>query len=632
MTNVQGSALSEAVTHANIPTLLMVAVQLGGDLTLLDRYRLTRPRGLSDHDTGGLEPHQQRELRELALRVIEEWRAGKPVAIPRPDSALLVRMLSAAMGEPVPDEYAEMIASSLGLEPVMDLRPTSEEASPRSRVIVIGGGVSGVCAAVVLEAKGYEYVVIEKSDRVGGVWNDNNYPGVGVDTPSHLYSYSFVDYDWKSYFSPGADIREYLDHVVDTFGIRHRYAFNTEVLSAEYSDDDQSWTVSFVRPDGSRDAMVADAVISAVGIFNPPKLPDLPGKDDFEGPSFHSELWPDGLDVTGKRVGIVGNGATAMQIVPAIADRVEHLTIFQRSQHWIVPFEKLHQRVPDAVRLLLREVPLYHAWYRARLGWVFNDKTYPALIKDPSWPYPGRSLNEINEGYRRSFIRYITDELGDRTDLLPVVVPPYPPFGKRLLLDNGWYRTLTRPDVTLVTDRINKVLATGVEAAGTAYDLDVVVYATGFDVLHFLSTYEVVGREGRRLAEEWDDNARAYLGTTVPGYPNFFVLYGPNTQPGHGGSIVFTIECQVNYVLQILERMAESEAGAVECRPDVAEAYNERVDATHANLVWTHPGMETYYRNSAGRVAVNYPYRNVDFFQVTRLVNPDDYIWEARRD
>ncbi|AWW35544.1 flavin-containing monooxygenase [Streptomyces cadmiisoli] len=632
MTNVQGSALSEAVTHANIPTLLMVAVQLGGDLTLLDRYRLTRPRGLSDHDTGGLEPHQQRELRELALRVIEEWRAGKPVAIPRPDSALLVRMLSAAMGEPVPDEYAEMIASSLGLEPVMDLRPTSEEASPRSRVIVIGGGVSGVCAAVALEAKGYEYVVIEKSDRVGGVWNDNNYPGVGVDTPSHLYSYSFVDYDWKSYFSPGADIREYLDHVVDTFGIRHRFAFNTEVLSAEYSDDDQSWTVSFVRPDGSRDAMVADAVISAVGIFNPPKLPDLPGKDDFEGPSFHSELWPDGLDVTGKRVGIVGNGATAMQIVPAIADRVEHLTIFQRSQHWIVPFEKLHQRVPDAVRLLLREVPLYHAWYRARLGWVFNDKTYPALIKDPSWPYPGRSLNEINEGYRRSFIRYITDELGDRTDLLPVVVPPYPPFGKRLLLDNGWYRTLTRPDVTLVTDRINKVLATGVEAAGTAYDLDVVVYATGFDVLHFLSTYEVVGREGRRLAEEWDDNARAYLGTTVPGYPNFFVLYGPNTQPGHGGSIVFTIECQVNYVLQILERMAESEAGAVECRPDVAEAYNERVDATHANLVWTHPGMETYYRNSAGRVAVNYPYRNVDFFQVTRLVNPDDYIWEARRD
>ncbi|KOV53280.1 hypothetical protein ADL00_34670 [Streptomyces sp. AS58] len=632
MTNVQGSALSEAVTHANIPTLLMVAVQLGGDLTLLDRYRLTRPRGLSDHDSGGLEPHQQRELRELALRVIEEWRAGKPVAIPRPDSALLVRMLSAAMGESVPDEYAEMIASSLGLEPVMDLRRTSEEASPRSRVIVIGGGVSGVCAAVALEAKGYEYMVLERSDRVGGVWNDNNYPGVGVDTPSHLYSYSFVDYDWKSYFSPGADIREYLDHVVDTFGIRHRFAFNTEVLSAEYSDDDQSWTVSFVRPDGSRDAMVADAVISAVGIFNPPKLPDLPGKDDFEGPSFHSELWPDGLDVTGKRVGIVGNGATAMQIVPAIADRVEHLTIFQRSQHWIVPFEKLHQRVPDPVRLLLREVPLYHAWYRARLGWVFNDKTYPALIKDPSWPYPERSLNEINEGYRRSFIRYITDELGDRTDLLPVVVPPYPPFGKRLLLDNGWYRTLTRPDVTLVTDRINKVLATGVEAAGTAYDLDVVVYATGFDVLHFLSTYEVVGREGRRLAEEWDDNARAYLGTTVPGYPNFFVLYGPNTQPGHGGSIVFTIECQVNYVLQILERMAESEAGAVECRPDVAEAYNERVDATHANLVWTHPGMETYYRNSAGRVAVNYPYRNVDFFQVTRLVNPDDYIWEARRD
>ncbi|MGY4783268.1 flavin-containing monooxygenase [Rhodococcus opacus] len=629
--HISPETMAEAVSQANIPTLLMVAVQLSGDLGLLDRYHLSRSKGLSDNDTGGLDAAEQQALRALALQVIEDWRAGKPVALPRPDDALLVRMLGVAMGEQIPEEYADMIAASIGLEPVVDLEPQQKLTSRNTKVLVIGSGVSGICAAIALRAKGYDYVVIEKSSRVGGVWNDNRYPGVGVDTPSHLYSYSFVDYDWDSYFSSGTEIQGYLDYVVDHFGIRDSIEFDTEVESAEYREGSQDWLVAMRRPDGTSERLVVDVVISAVGIFNPPKLPELPGRDSFEGPAFHSEHWPEDLDIAGRRVGIVGNGATAMQMVPAIAGQVEQLTIFQRSQHWIVPFEKLHKKVPAAVRTLLREVPLYRAWYRARLGWMFNDKTYPALVKDKHWPHPERSLNAINDGYRQYFIRYIESELGDRTDLLPTLVPPYPPFGKRLLLDNGWYRTLTRENVELVAQRVDKVTASGVEAGGKLHELDVLVYATGFDVLHFLSTYEVRGKGGRVLSEQWLDDARAYLGTTVPDYPNFFILYGPNTQPGHGGSIVFTIERQVNYVLDALDKMAEFEAGAVECRSDVNAAYNDRVDETHENLVWTHPGMETYYRNSSGRVAVNYPYRNVDFFHVTREVNVDDFTWEPKQ-
>jgi 4-hydroxyacetophenone monooxygenase len=277
---------------------------------------------------------------------------------------------------------------------------------------------------------------------------------------------------------------------------------------------------------------------------------------------------------------------------------------------------------------LLREVPMYQSWYRVRLGWTFNDRIHPALQKDPSWAHPERSMNAINDGHREYFTQYIVSEVGERTDLLERVVPTYPPFGKRMLMDNGWFRMLTNERVELVTDNIAEIGPDRVITEdGTEYVADVLVIATGFDVLRFLTSFEARGRSGRTLREVWDDDdARAYLGLAIPDFPNLFVLYGPNTQPGHGGSLIFVVEMQMRYIMDILRQMLANDIAAVECRRDVHDEYNEGVDRAHESMVWTHPGMSTYYRNAKGRVVVNFPYRNVDLFERTLKADLDDYI------
>jgi len=329
---------------------------------------------------------------------------------------------------------------------------------------------------------------------------------------------------------------------------------------------------------------------------------------------------------------VIGSGASAMQLVPAIADEVAALTVFQRSPGWAAPFEQLHVEIPEPLRLLSREVPLYRIWYRLRAGWTFNDRVHEALQKDPSWPHPERAVNAINDAHRRFFTGYVESELADRPDLVDAVLPDYPPYGKRILLDNGWYRTLTRDHVELVTEAVAEVRPHAVVTeSGEEHDADVLVCATGFDVVRFLAPMDIRGRSGRTLRETWDDDdARAYLGLAVPDFPNLFMVYGPNTQAGHGGSLIGTAEAQLHYVMDLLGRMLRGGIGAVECRPEVYEEYNRRIDAAHEAMVWTHPGMETYYRNARGRVVVNTPWRVVDFWHMTRAADLDDYAVEPR--
>jgi 4-hydroxyacetophenone monooxygenase len=636
---------SDAIERANIPTLLMVLTQLTGDQRWLEEpYRPSRTRGLGDNDSGGLPEHFQTEVRIAAATAIAAWRTGAPIALPVPDHQLLVRMLSVSLGEQIPAEYGSMIEHELrqalantGTEkshkPSHGSAKTTTPTTPDFRVIIVGAGMSGICASVALAKAGIEHEILEKHHTIGGTWLENRYPGCGVDVPSHLYSYSFAPHDWKKYFALRDDIHGYFEKVTDDFGVRNRIRFNTEVERASYDEAAQEWVVDIVTADGIQETQRANVVISAVGAFNKPRRPNLPGADTFGGPSVHTAQWPAELDLRDKHVAIIGNGASSMQIVPAIAEQVKSLTIFARSPHWAAPFEKFGVVVPESVQLLLREMPLYYAWYRLRLSWAFNDKSHAALQKDPAWPHPERSLNAINEAHRQIMTRYIESELGDRIDLLDKVVPTYPPFGKRLLLDNGWYRTLRRDNVTLCTDAVAEVHADHVTTtAGNDVATDVIVWATGFDVVHFLAPIEIRGRSGTSIHEEWQgDNARAYLGTAVPGFPNFFCLYGPNTQFGHGGSLIAVVERQMHYVMSVLELMLNSKAGAVEVRRDVHERYYEKVDAAHENMVWTHQGMDTYYRNSKGRVTVNSPFRIVDVWKMTERADPDDFTIEPRK-
>ncbi|MGF1596406.1 MAG: flavin-containing monooxygenase [Acidimicrobiales bacterium] len=622
---------ADAVAVANIPTLLMTLVQLTGEMHWMDEpYRPVRGQGMGDNDSGGLDERAQVEVREAALEAIMAWRAGRPVAIPEPSPDLLVDMLSCAMGERVPPEYGDFTAAQLGHRPV---HRETIDVPDGFNVLVIGAGVSGICAAVNLQAAGVPFTVVEKHHTVGGVWLENRYPGAGVDTPNHLYSFSFAQHDWTKFFALRDELWDYLESVTERFSLRDHIRFETRVERTVYDEDRQLWVATLVGADGTTTEVEANVVISATGIFNPAVLPDIEGLDSFAGPAFHTSRWPDDLDLTGKKVAIIGNGASCMQTAPEIQHDVGQLTIFQRSNHWAAPFEQFRRLVPDPLRFLLREVPIYQAWYRVRLGWTFNDRLHGALQKDPTWEHPERSLNAQNDAHRAYFTNYVKEELGERIDLLDKVLPTYPPFGKRMLMDNGWYRMLRNPNVELVDDRVARIESDRIVTAdGSSYDAEVLVLATGFDVLRFITTFDAVGRGGRTLREAWeDDNAKAYLGTAVPGFPNFFTLYGPNLQPGHGGSLIFVVEMQVNYIMDLIAKTGANGLGAVEIRQDVHDAYNDAVDAAHEHMVWTHPGMTSYYRNDRGRIVVNSPYRNVDFFDMTRQADLDEYVVERQR-
>ena len=403
----------DAVAVANIPTLLMVLVQMTGELRWLKPpYRPSRGNGLGDNDSGGFSESIQHEIRTATLEAILAWRDGYPIAIPDPSPELLVEMLSCAMGEPVPPEYGTFTFSLLGH------RPVSEDAIqvPEDfHVVIVGAGISGICAAVNLQAAGIPFTILEKNATVGGVWYENRYPGAGVDTPNHLYSYSFAMHDWSMFFALRDDLHSYLEQVAAQFDLKRHIRFDTKVDDATYDAESQRWQVKFTSTDSASDSLTANILISATGIFNPPVLPKIDGLDQFAGAAFHTAQWRDDVDLTDKRVAIIGNGASCMQIGPEIQHQVKSLTIFQRSLHWAAPFAQFRRKVPDALRFLMREVPLYQAWYRVRLGWTFNDRIHAALQKDPDWKDKDRSLNAINDGHRAYFTQHIKDELGGRT-------------------------------------------------------------------------------------------------------------------------------------------------------------------------------------------------------------------------
>jgi 4-hydroxyacetophenone monooxygenase len=619
-----------AVAIANIPTLLMVVFQFTGDEKWLhEPYLPTRGKGLGDHDSGGLPAAVQGEIRAAAADVILRLQAGEQPAIVRPSDELTVRMMSVCMGEPVAESYGPMLSSEIArrIDPALpELRLPPIHVPDGYKVIVIGVGIAGIAAANQLEDMGIDYTILEKQPEAGGNWYQNTYPGAGVDTPSHLYSFSFAKNDWGKHFELRDDLQRYFARTLKDTGALQRVRFDSEVVSAAYRESDKKWDVLVRSASGAQETLTANVVISAVGVLNRKRLPDVAHLDAFRGVQFHSSDWPDDLDLEGKRVAVVGTGASSMQISPAIAPRVAHLTIFQRSPQWVAPFEKFMEPIPAELRMLIQSCPLYHAWYWTRLFWQFGDKVIESLRIDPEWEHPERSVNARNDAHRQYFTRYLTRQLKGRPDLIAKTLPDYPPFGKRILLDNGWFKTIQRDNVTLVTERVTEVTRDGlIDSAGDEYEADVIVWATGFYAARFVSSLDVRGLDGIELREVWnDDDPRAFLGVSVPGFPNFFMLGGPNSFPG-SGSFMYFMEVQMRYIRKLLTQMLDSGITAVDATKQVNDTYNELVDSTHARTVWTHPGMQTYYRNSRGRVVFVMPFLNVEYWNMTKDVDLADY-------
>ncbi|MEX1281343.1 MAG: NAD(P)/FAD-dependent oxidoreductase, partial [Acidimicrobiia bacterium] len=429
-----------ALAAADVRVLLMSVFHLTGDERwLADPYRPARDVRLVADPEAGFPPAVATEIRSVARDLLK---AGAEPVVTDPDPELFGRMMSWCLGEEVPPEYVPMMRTDLGFAdgdvhwtdgppPDLDLD-----------VLVIGAGVSGLCLAAKLDRLGIPVRVVERRDSVGGTWRDNRYPGCGVDTPNHFYSYSFApNPHWRHYFSPREEIEVYLADCADRLGVADLVTLGTEVTEARWDEASARWQVALRGPDGDTTTSAA-VLVAAAGHFGSPNEVALPGLDEFAGRSFHTARWPDDVDVTGRRVAVVGTGASAMQVVPEIAPIVDHLTVFQRTAQWARHVPLYDAAVdPDAHRLF-EAVPYYDRWYRFAQAWRYGDGLLRFLRKDPDWPHPERSLNRTNDRHRREMTDHLLAELDGRPDLVAKCLPDYPPFGKRILIDNGWFRTL----------------------------------------------------------------------------------------------------------------------------------------------------------------------------------------------
>ena len=479
---------------------------------------------------------------------------------------------------------------------------------------IIGTGFAGLGAAIRLLQEGVDdFVVFERSDDVGGVWRENQYPGCACDTASHLYSFSFAPKpDWSRRFAKRDEIFGYLRDCADRFGVRPHIRFGHTVHRAAWDDDTMRW-----RIDTSEGTYTARSLVSGVGAHSQPRVPDLPGQERFEGEAFHSANWPDGFDPGGRRVAVIGTGASAVQIVPALQPRVEHLTVFQRTPAWVVPHGD--GMIPPSVHRLFERVPgLLQLWryvlhtIREASGWLFWNPRVARLVEP--------------------FVRYWMRRQIPDPDLRDLLTPEYRLGCKRILHSDDYYAALTRPNVTVVDGAAREVHAEAVSGPGAdklheadLHAVDVIVYCTGFQSTEMPFSRCVFGREGRSLDEAWEGSPRAHLGTTVSGFPNLFLLRGPNTGLGHN-SILPMIEAQIEHVLGALRYLEASGAVAVEPRKAAQERFVRQVDQWSEGTVWKDGGCDSWYLDESGRNAVLWPRSVGAFRRRVEGFDPAEYV------
>jgi 4-hydroxyacetophenone monooxygenase len=621
--------LRNALEEANIPTLLAVLAQITEDPDLLKgEYSPSR----SLEGVRNISPQMQRSIKDDAFKVLKTIRDNQRDLPDLPARPVLHEMLSTYIGEPVGSEYVPMFLEDMGFknslsEHINWKTPPQKEQLDKNHVIIAGCGLSGISAGIHLKKAGIPFTIYEKNPTLGGTWYENTYPACGVDTPNHFYSYSFAPkHDWSGYYSKRDELFGYIQSVAKQFGILDHIKFEHHISDAQYDENSKKWNLTVQNSNGPSRDIETRFFISAVGQLNRPSVPDFDGIEQFSGPAFHSAQWDHNVDLKAKKVVVVGTGASAMQFCPTIADQVDTLTILQRTPHWIRMLPDYHKTVSDGKKWLLKHVPFYQNWYRFRLFWSYGDGVWESLHYDPNWPDKAHSLNAENARHRQIYIQNLSDALDGNEELLKKVVPEFPPFAKRMLIDNHWCEMLKKDNVDLVTEGVGTITKDGItDTNGDFHDADVVIYATGFKAGEFLGSMNITGRRGVNIHQKWGTDARAYMGMMAPEFPNFFMFYGPNTNLAHGGSLIFHIECQSRYITKCLMRMIENGDKEIEVKQDVHDQYNERVDAEHNNMVWTHPGVNSWYKNDKGRIVVNSPWRLVDYWTMTHETDLSDY-------
>ena len=619
--------LRAALEAANLHTLLMVYVHLTHDEAMLDLFR---PHIHAPYTNPGYVIPQTciDELRGKLLHVLTTPGAALECD---PPIDLMKRMMSVGVGEPVDDEFIPMVIEQAGFKrnPARIENPKRTPPPPGFKVLVIGAGLTGLLASIELDRAGYDHIVIEKNEEVGGTWWKNRYPGVGVDTPSHFYSYSFeISPEWDHYYPHGSDMREYFRSVADKYDVRRNIRFRTMVHSLEFDQAEAVWNVTVEDlATGKREVIRANAVFNAFGTTDRWQLPDIPGIDSFQGVITHSAGYDETIVLKDKKVAVIGAAASSAQIVSSIVSEVDELVIFMRTKNWVINNPEILQQVPDPVKWALRHIPYYKEWFRFRVFWVAADGLYPNVVKDPSYPPDGIAVSAINDAMRQYALAHMHQKLEGRPDLIEKLTPDFPIFSKRVVMDAGWFDALVQPHTTLETTPIAEITPTGIRMKdGREYEFDVIICATGFKTAPLVQELTIKGRDGHELAVDWaDEEERAYYGTMIPGYPNYFLSTGPNIGPNHAGGLNMVSEVQVNYMIECLDHMIAIGARTVEPTEEAFIRHNKRIDEQMQCMIWTHPKSKSYYHNSKGRPREPWPFRLVDLWNEMRSPILEDF-------
>ncbi len=489
-----------------------------------------------------------------------------------------------------------------------------ETEQTHAKVVIVGAGFSGLATAIRLKQQGvHDFIVLERSDEVGGTWQYNTYPGCRCDVPSHLYSLSFApNPGWSHTYSAQDEIREYLRGCADRFGIRPHLRMNVEVTAASWREQDELWEI-----ETDTGTFTASVLVSGMGPLTQPLIPDIPGLDRFEGKTMHSARWDHDYELTGKRVASIGTGASAIQYVPAIRHDVERMYVFQRTAPWVMPHSD--RPISHAERVLYRRVPLAQRLVRAAV-YAGRELLVLGFAKEPR-------LMGLLEKLARLHMRI---QIAD-PELLEQVTPDYTLGCKRILPSNRWYEALGEPNVELVTGGITEIREHSiVDGNGVEREVDAIIFGTGFHVTDMPVARQMRGRDGRLISDVWQGSPRAYLGTALPGFPNLFLLLGPNTGLGHS-SMVYMIESQVQHVLRAIQVMDSKGAATIEVRAEAHAEFNREIDTQMQGTVWDTGGCVSFYLDDIGRNATLWPGWTWRFRQRAGRFDPDAYTLQPRK-
>ncbi|MEM1087225.1 MAG: NAD(P)/FAD-dependent oxidoreductase [Pseudomonadota bacterium] len=480
-------------------------------------------------------------------------------------------------------------------------------------VIIIGAGLGGLCAAIKLQEAGHTFDIVEKMDKVGGTWAQNTYPGVACDVPVALYQFSFAQsVNWSRAFPQGGEIQAYAEEITDRYQLRPNVHLSDEAVSAVWNEADKTWTVTTA----SGKTYTGDAVIGALGQLNRPNWPHIDGKDDFSGAITHSAAWDHSIDMDGKRVGVIGSAASAVQIIPELANTASQLTVFQRSPNWVIPRRDIPMSPQEGMLLMTNpELAMKIGAMNREIIYENADEFFWQAFK---WTPEGR------DAYHTIATNHMNEQVAD-ADLRAKLTPDYPIGCRRILISDDYFPALCQDNVTLETDHIDRITSTGITTkSGNTHDLDVIAFATGFETTGWKWSVDVQGREGKHLNQVWSNYPEAYLGITVTDFPNLFVLYGPNTNLGHN-SITFMLERQVEYTVKALDSLDKAGAKALMPTRAAQDRFNAEVQADLDKTVWSDPACKSWYKNEHGKITQNWSSNTKDYAKAVADVKLEDY-------